>query len=267
MSRIRTIKPEFFKHDEIFEAEKKFKLPLRVAFIGLLTVCDREGRFRWKPRQLKLDVLPYDDVNFETVLNALVSCGFIVKYEVEGKAYGYFPSWHKHQCVNNKESESVIPPVSDACVTREVRVDDACATPLSCSQGEGKGREEERKGNGKDIVLALPLNTNENFEICEQQVEEWKTLYPAIDVMQELRNIRGWNLSNPTKRKTKSGILKHINAWFAKAQNNPKTSYQNRSPPYSNSLFERNKNAAEQWLRESEIREKNIVEGEVIHET
>jgi hypothetical protein len=242
MGRIRTIKPEFFKHDELFEAEKKCKLPLRLAFIGLLTCCDREGRFRWKPRQLKLDVLPYDDVGFESVLNALVLSGFIVKYEIDDKAYGSFPSWHKHQCVNHKESDSVIPPVTDACVTREVRVDDACSTSLGNAWGEeeGKGRERNGKRNGKgscalqrdeDDALAtqekteveIPVNTGESFQISNSQIEEWKILYPAVDIMQELRNIRGWNLANPVKRKTKSGILKHINSWLSRAQNNPRT--------------------------------------------
>ena len=33
--RIRTIKPEFFTHEILYEAEIRFKLPLRVAFAGL----------------------------------------------------------------------------------------------------------------------------------------------------------------------------------------------------------------------------------------
>lgn len=53
MSRIRTVKPELFKHEELFDAEQNSKLPLRLAFIGLFTVADREGRFKWRPRTLK----------------------------------------------------------------------------------------------------------------------------------------------------------------------------------------------------------------------
>jgi hypothetical protein len=33
--RIRTIKPEFFHHEGIYEAELQSNLPLRLAFIGL----------------------------------------------------------------------------------------------------------------------------------------------------------------------------------------------------------------------------------------
>ena len=56
MAAGRTIKPELFKHVGLFEAEIKHGLPLRVAFPALLLACcDREGRFRWCPKRLKLD--------------------------------------------------------------------------------------------------------------------------------------------------------------------------------------------------------------------
>lgn len=109
MQRIRTVKPELFKHDGLFDAEQESGLPLRVAFIGLLTCCDREGRFRWKPRILKLDVLPYDDVDFEEVLNELARKGFICKYEASGEFFGLVPSFSKHQYINNKETASSLP--------------------------------------------------------------------------------------------------------------------------------------------------------------
>ena len=109
MARIRTIKPEFFRHEALYEAEHKTGLPLRVAYAGLWTAADREGRFQWKPRQLKLDCLPYDDVDFEAVLVALASSGFIVPYEHEGHRFGYIPSWHQHQIINQREAKSKLP--------------------------------------------------------------------------------------------------------------------------------------------------------------
>ena len=58
--RIRTVKPEFFQHEGLFDLEQFSGLPIRVAFAGLWTCCDREGRFKWRSRQLKTDILPYD---------------------------------------------------------------------------------------------------------------------------------------------------------------------------------------------------------------
>ena len=46
MSRIRTVKPELFKHEELFDTELASGLPLRLAFTGLFTVADCEGRFK-----------------------------------------------------------------------------------------------------------------------------------------------------------------------------------------------------------------------------
>jgi len=109
MTKIRTVKPELFRHAVLFEAEQHSRLPLRLAFIGLFSCCDREGRFSWEPRSLKLDVLPYDDVNFADVLNALWTAGFIKKYTWQTKCYGYIPSWHQHQSINTREPASKLP--------------------------------------------------------------------------------------------------------------------------------------------------------------
>ena len=109
MSRIRTVKPELFKHEELFKAEINSNLPLRLAFTGLFTCCDREGRFKWRAGRLKLDVLPYDKVDMAAVLDQLAYYGFIKKYEHQGQWYGYIPTWSKHQKINNRETASDIP--------------------------------------------------------------------------------------------------------------------------------------------------------------
>jgi hypothetical protein len=141
MARIRTIKPEFFRHEALFEAEQQTGLPLRVAYAGLFTAADREGRFRWSPRNLKLDCLPYDEVDFAAVLDALLAAGFIVKYQIDGESFGAIPSWRAHQHINMKEKESEIPAPADEGMCRHR------TRPVN-ARGEGKGREGE--GNGKE---------------------------------------------------------------------------------------------------------------------
>ncbi len=178
-SRIRTIKPDFFRHEGLFEAEQRSGLPLRIAFAGLWTVADREGRFRWRPRQLKLDVLPFDEVSFNDVLDALKGAGFIVHYAAGGEEYGAIPSWAKHQVINNREHASVLPAapgvggsrhseaadaatrdshVCDASATREARARDASTTPLMHApvEGKGKGKGKEGEGEGDSPGVAPP---------------------------------------------------------------------------------------------------------------
>ena len=144
MARIRTIKPEFFRHPELYEAEKLSGYPLRVAFAGLWTVADRDGRFRWTPRTLKLDCLPFDDVDFELVMEALERNGFIKRYAIQGVAYGCIPSWACHQVVNVREQISKIPDISRADTFLHVH---AHTTPVQENgEREGKGREKEKEG-------------------------------------------------------------------------------------------------------------------------
>lgn len=77
----------------------------------------------------------------------------------------------------------------------------------------------------EEIFIEMTLNTGRLHSITKKDVEEWKKLYPAVDVEQELRNMKGWINANPNKRKTKSGINRFINSWLSKEQNNPKKLY------------------------------------------
>ena len=107
--RIRTVKPELFIHAELADLEREVGLPVRLSFIGLFCAADRDGRFKWNPRRLGVQILPYDDVDFEVIMDALESNNFIERYEVEGKTYGCIPSFSKHQVINNRELDSIIP--------------------------------------------------------------------------------------------------------------------------------------------------------------
>lgn len=68
-------------------------------------------------------------------------------------------------------------------------------------------------------TITLTLNDKSEYPIFDKNIAEWKELYPNVDILQELRNMKGWLNSNPTKRKTKSGILRFINSWLAREQN------------------------------------------------
>lgn len=191
MGRIRTIKPEFFKHSGLYDLEKETSLPLRVAFAGLWTCCDREGRFKWRPRELKLDILPYDDCDFSRVLDALVTRGFIVKYESGREEFAFIPSWHTHQVINFKESASALPDptkpkavkprVPHASTTRDVR----------------KGKEEEGKGKEgeENIAPSLPdwisQETWNSFEQMRKRIKKPLTDEATKRILVRLEKWRG----------------------------------------------------------------------------
>ncbi len=67
-------------------------------------------------------------------------------------------------------------------------------------------------------VIGLPLNDGTEYGVTEEQCREWAELYPAVDVLQQLRQMRGWLLSNKERRKTKRGISRFITNWLAREQ-------------------------------------------------
>lgn len=67
-------------------------------------------------------------------------------------------------------------------------------------------------------VITLTLNDKTEYPIYQTDVDEWKVLYPAVDVVQQLRYMKAWCDSNPTKRKTSRGVKRFITSWLMKEQ-------------------------------------------------
>jgi hypothetical protein len=107
MARIRTIKPEFFRHEQLQDLQKQHSdLCPMLVFAGLWTVADKAGRFEWRPRQLKLDILPFLEFEMESTLELLRSAHLVNQYEVGGKQYGEIPTFRDHQRITGKEALS-----------------------------------------------------------------------------------------------------------------------------------------------------------------
>lgn len=86
-------------------------------------------------------------------------------------------------------------------------------------------------------IITLPLNTGEEFPIFQCDLNEFAELYPAVDILQAMRGMRGWLITNPTRRKTKRGIRRFINSWLAKEQDKGGTrGYKNNTQSNSKSM-------------------------------
>lgn len=80
-------------------------------------------------------------------------------------------------------------------------------------------------------VAVLPLVDGTEYPVTEKDAAELSSLYPAVDVAQELRNMRGWLLANPKNRKTKAGIKRFVNGWLSREQNRARPEKQGRTGP------------------------------------
>lgn len=105
MARSRNVKPGFFTNEDLSDCG----VHAHLLFAGLWTIADREGRLDDRPRRIKVQVLPYYDVDVDGLLDALASAGFISRYEAEGGKYIQIINFDKHQNPHVKECHSVIP--------------------------------------------------------------------------------------------------------------------------------------------------------------
>lgn len=99
------LKPEFFRHEELAELSPAHRL----LFAGLWCLADRNGRLRDRPKQIKLDIMPWDTCDMNTLLGDLHTHGFIVRYRVGDENYLWIRSFERHQRPHPNEPQSEIP--------------------------------------------------------------------------------------------------------------------------------------------------------------
>lgn len=86
-------------------------------------------------------------------------------------------------------------------------------------------------------VIQIVLNDKSFFDITQKQVDEWKELFPAVDVMQELRKMKAWCDANPERRKTRKGVNRFIVSWLSKEQDRSKTANNSTPAPLKTNNF------------------------------
>jgi hypothetical protein len=173
MARIRTIKPQFFKNEDIAELSAM----TRLLFIGLWTQADRDGRLEDRPKRLKAEIFPYENFDIEKGLNELKSAGFIIRYKANVNASGrvlapeqpvtelaliQIVTFSKHQRFTGKEAqeESLYPPPQG----REVNGKHLGNTGKQLGTQEGN---KEGNGNGgmeENSPLTIPASLMKGIE-------------------------------------------------------------------------------------------------------
>lgn len=118
--RVRLLKPGFFTNEDLASVS----MAARLLFAGLWLVADKRGRLEDRPRKLRAEILPYDEVDADALLAELAERGFIERYAVDGVAYIAIAKFSKHQNPHPREVESEIPPppgeVNNTAVTPPV---------------------------------------------------------------------------------------------------------------------------------------------------
>lgn len=245
--RARNIKPGFFKNEALGECS----VGARLLFIGLWLLADRKGRLEFRPRRWKAEVFPYDNADPEALCEELTRQGLVLLYEVEGVQHVWIPRFLAHQKPHPREKASVIPAhPDDKGVPPDYQEDDPeppqvqpkhnlgttkvqprqCSARLNPERGilnpergilkEEACPEPSPASGPSPAVFSFPVIGRTKTEpIYQHELDEWKTLFPALDVPQVVRECLAWNLANPTRRKTPAGVRRHIVQWLTREQN------------------------------------------------
>lgn len=203
-----------------------------VVFYRLIVNCDDYGRMDARPKLLKSMLFPIKEritvKDVEDALHKLADAGCVVLYEVKGKPYLCLPSWEAHQNIRAKQSKYPSPEEGKiTSICRQANTNENICKQVNANapviQFNPNPIQFEYNMPGAETpdctnFISLPLNDKSEFSVTEKMTTEWAELYPAVDVKQELRKMKGWLDSNPNKRKTKTGIKRFITNWLSRTQ-------------------------------------------------
>lgn len=249
MARARNIKPGIIQNDELAALDYL----ARIAFPHLWMLADFNGNMEYKPAKLKVQILPYDDVEIDFVLSELERGGFVKRYHENGSRYLHICKFSKHQNPHKNEilkgTNIPTPEEVEARKPEEVKPEekqqldqgsDQVKTKTELGQHENGSRPadslslipdsgsltpEELHGSassdaspaepdGSTGIRDFPTKGENPFQLQESFVTELKSTYPRIDVEYQLQKARLWLIANPARQKTNRGMTRFLNNWM-----------------------------------------------------
>lgn len=167
--RRRMFSPDIFIADDLCPGVR------RLLLLGLIALAEDSGCLVWgSPAMFKATILPYEDLTVEDVaehLSALVECGRVQLYVIDGRQYAFlpdFPGWQRS--MTRWQGPQMVP------LPTWIRY-----TPGVSKHSAGSGRYEWTRGSGVFVDCARAENVgsqdltetnerNESKEPVEQAV-------------------------------------------------------------------------------------------------
>ncbi len=182
MARARNIKPAFFQNEDLAELK-----PIeRLAFIAMWTVADYRGCIEYRAKRLKVQLLPYDNCDIDTIVTNLEQSRFITTYNVNGQNYIKILNFEKHQNPhpNEKKAGSTIPDIGESNSNiNELQI------IVTNHDKDGTNR-----ADSLIPITDSPLPIT-NTEVLEDYFEDFWYKYPKKVGKEAAR--KAWNKANP----------------------------------------------------------------------
>lgn len=236
MARIRTIKPEFPQSESMGRVSRE----ARLCYVLLWTLADDAGRLRGNSRMLASLLYPYDDdanKRIDKWLEELHKERCITRYESGGNRYIQINEWLTHQKIDKPSPSKIAPPPTDSGEFANPR------EGSTADQGEDQGVDQGGERNSGEPqsdsppVVSIPLVDGTEYGVTREQLDEWSQAYPAVDVMQQVREMRQWSMANASKRKTRRGVLNFVTSWLGREQD--KGGSKARASPPTETAYQR----------------------------
>ena len=225
--RARNIKPGFFKNDTLAELD----FAGRLLFIGLWGLADREGRLEDRPKKIKAEIFPYDDVNVDSFLGELAKLSFIIRYEVGGNRYIQIVNFDKHQNPHPRETPSTIPAPARSCQGNALDMTSRAESPSLTTESSFQGllttttttsvTPDNGTGKEKDEFAVVVDLLSKNICLVSNQVEadmikDWLAQMPPGWVAEAI------NLAALGKARSIRYVDKILQTWTAKYRSSEK---------------------------------------------
>lgn len=244
--RIRTIKPEFWKHFQMSQLPAE----TRLLALGLLNFADDEGYFSAHPALIRGELMPFEEKtrHIPAMLAALEGIGYVtLTTGIDGQPLGKITNFIKHQRINrptaSKHSRTTHAQLTESSVSNHAQLTHDSALERNREQG----REEEQgfllapdgaepPATGSEASAAEPETGSDAKKEKGGDAEKlqwseatgwqgftadlWDELakaYPACDIRRQFLAMEQWLKANPAKAR-KSNWRKFVTNWLAKEQ-------------------------------------------------
>lgn len=252
MSRIRTIKPEFHADESLSALSPETHL----LAAALLNIADDEGFFNANPALVKAGTHPLrvDSLTTAEQMAQLQEIGYIeIRSCADGKKVGWVRNFTKHQRVSHPSGSKLRAAFEFIPGNRQPE-SSVKAPHILCPEGNGRehGREHGTQPAAMKLPLAsaiehaadtepeivtppeqvrsseevsspifpMPLQSGKAHALTEADVQGYAESFPAVDVMQALREIRVWLQAHPRDlNRNVTGLRQRIARWLVKEQN------------------------------------------------
>lgn len=93
--------------------------------------------------------------------------------------------------------------VKDSKVNKSKGKKDVCSEPAKPAQTSS---------------IRIPLNDKTFYDVPLDRISEWKDVFSAVNVEEQLKRMVAWCNANPTKKKTRRGVERFITNWLSREQ-------------------------------------------------